>query len=146
MVSGDIFAAIDIGSSKIKTLIGSFSEDKKLRILGVGVVNSLGVRKGNILDMNEFRSNIDTSLTEAEKMIGEHIDSVYLSLSGVTIESTINTGIVAVPGGEVGEDDVNRALDMSQNGVDLQNRSVLKVVPESFSLDGTSGVKNPVGM
>lgn len=46
----------------------------------------------------------------------------------------------------MGEDDVNRALDMSQNGVDLQNRSVLKVVPESFSLDGTSGVKNPVGM
>ena len=146
MVSGDIFAAIDIGSSKIKTLIGSFSEDKKLRILGVGVVNSLGIRKGNILDMDEFRSNIDASLSEAEKMIGEHIDSVYISLSGVTIESMVNTGIVAVPGGEVSEDDVNRALDMSQNGVDLQNRSVLKVVPESFSLDGTSGVKNPIGM
>ena len=44
------------------------------------------------------------------------------------------------------DDDVNRALDMSQNGVDLQNRTVLKVVPESFSLDGTAGIKNPVGM
>jgi cell division protein FtsA len=146
MVSGDIFAAIDIGSSKIKTLIGSFSEDKKLRILGVGVVASNGVRKGNILDMDEFRSNIDSSLSEAEKMIGEHVDAVYISLSGISIESVVNSGIVAVSGTEVTDDDVNRALDMSQNGVDLQNRTVLKVVPESFSLDGTTGIKNPVGM
>jgi cell division protein FtsA len=146
MVSGDIFAAIDIGSSKIKTLIGSFSEDKKLRILGVGVVASNGVRKGNILDMDEFRSNIDASLSEAEKMIGEHVDAVYISLSGISIESVVNSGIVAVSGTEVTDDDVNRALDMSQNGVDLQNRTVLKVVPESFSLDGTTGIKNPVGM
>jgi cell division protein FtsA len=146
MVSGDIFAAIDIGSSKIKTLIGSFSEDKKLRILGVGVVASNGVRKGNILDMDEFRSNIDSSLSEAEKMIGEHVDAVYISLSGISIESVVNSGIVAVSGTEVTDDDVNRALDMSQNGVDLQNRTVLKVVPESFSLDGTTGIKNPVGI
>jgi cell division protein FtsA len=146
MVNGEIFAAIDIGSSKIKTLIGTFTEDKKLRILGVGLSPSNGVRKGNILDMDEFRRNVDTSLSEAEKMIGEHVDSIYLSLSGVTIESVVNSAIVAIPHAEVTEDDVNRALDMSQNGVDLQNRTVLKVVPESFSLDGTVGVKNPIGM
>ncbi len=146
MVNGEIFAAIDIGSSKIKTLIGTFTEDKKLRILGVGVSASNGVRKWNILDMDEFRRNVDTSLSEAEKMIGEHVDTIYLSLSGVTIESVVNSGIVAIPHAEVTEDDVNRALDMSQNGVDLQNRTVLKVVPESFTLDGTPGIKNPIGM
>lgn len=96
--------------------------------------------------MDEFKRNVDTSLSEAEKMLGEQTGSVYLSLSGVTIESVVNTGIVAVPHSEVTEDDVNRALDMSQNGVDLVNRSVLKVIPESFTLDGTSGVKNPIGM
>ena len=146
MSSSPTFAAVDIGSFKIKTLIGSFTEDKKLRILGVGTSPSLWVRKGNILDMDEFRRNIDTAISEAEKMVGEHIDSVYLSLSGVTIESTVNSGVIAVPGGEITEDDVNRVLDLSQNGVDLVNRSILKVVPESFVLDGTSGVKNPIGM
>ena len=49
-------------------------------------------------------------------------------------------------GTEVTEEDVNRALDMSQNGVDLQNKTVLKVVPESFILDGIAGVKSPVGL
>jgi cell division protein FtsA len=146
MATGEIIAAIDIGSSKIKTLVGSFSEDKKLRILGVGLSPSTGVRKGNILDMDEFRKNIDTSLLEAEKMLGQHVNSVYLSLSGVTIESVINTGVVAVSNGEVSEDDVNRAMDMSQNGVDMTNRTVLKVVPESFTIDGTPGIKNPIGM
>lgn len=146
MTTGEIIAAIDIGSSKIKTLVGSFSEDKKLRILGVGLSPSTGVRKGNILDMDEFRKNIDTSLLEAEKMLGQHVNSVYLSLSGVTIESVINSGVVAVANGEVSEDDVNRAMDMSQNGVDMTNRTILKVVPESFTIDGTTGIKNPIGM
>jgi cell division protein FtsA len=62
-----------------------------LRILGVGLSPSQGVRKGNIIDMDVFKSNVDASLSEAEKMIGEHVDSVYLSLSGVSIESYINS-------------------------------------------------------
>lgn len=62
MVSGEQFVAIDIGSSKIKTVIGEWNEDKKLRILGVGVSESRGIRKGNILDMEEFKANLDTSL------------------------------------------------------------------------------------
>lgn len=96
--------------------------------------------------MDEFKRNVDSSLTEAEKMIGEHVDSVYVSLSGVSIEGVVNSGIVSIHGSEVTEEDVNRALDMSQNGVDLQNRTVLKVIPESFILDGMSGVKSPVGL
>lgn len=47
---------------------------------------------------------------------------------------------------EVTEEDVNRALDMSQNGIDTMNRTILKVVPESFGLDLEIGIKNPVGM
>ena len=68
MVVGETFTAIDIGSSKIKTLIGVFNEEKKLQVLGVGITPSLGVRKGNILDMEEFKNNVDNALLEAEKM------------------------------------------------------------------------------
>ena len=79
-------------------------------------------------------------------MTGEQVSHVCLGLSGVHIEVTQKTGIVPVSGSEVTEDDVQRALDMSQNGVDLMNRSVLKVIPESFGLDLENGIKNPVGM
>lgn len=78
MVSGEQFVAIDIGSSKIKTVIGEWSEDKKLHILGVGLSESRGIRKGNILDMEEFKNNLDTALGEAEKMTGEQVSHVSL--------------------------------------------------------------------
>lgn len=146
MVHGEIFTAVDIGSSRIKTVIGTFTEDKKLRIEGIGVSPSSGVRKGNILDMDEFKNNVDFSLTEAEKMVGEQIASLHLGVSGTGIEVFTNTGIVSIPHQEVSEDDVNRALDMSQNGVDMLNKTVLKVVPEIFSLDIEKGIKNPIGM
>jgi cell division protein FtsA len=146
MVSGEQFVAIDIGSSKIKTVIGEWSDDKKLHILGIGVSESRGIRKGNILDMEEFKNNLDTALGEAEKMTGEQVSHVCLGLSGVHIDITRKTGIVAIAGMEVTEEDVNRALDISQSGVDLVNRTILKVIPESFGLDLENGIKNPVGM
>lgn len=146
MVSGEVFTAIDIGTAKIKTVIATFTEEKKLRVLGVGIAKSNGIRKGNIIDMDEFKKNIDDSLSEAERMTGEQVSAIYLSLSGTNIEVVTNNGIISVPHGEVSNDDVNRVLDMSQNGVDLMNKVVLKVIPESFTLDQESGVKNPVGM
>lgn len=146
MVPGEIFTAIDIGSSKIKTIIGTFTEDKRLRVLGVGLAASRGVRKGNILDMEEFTRNVDASLLEAEKMTGEEIRHVHLCVSGTSIESVVGTGSISVPQGEVTDDDVARALDLAQNTVGLSNREVLKVIPESYSLDNEGGIKNPVGM
>ncbi|MDD2487178.1 MAG: cell division protein FtsA [Candidatus Gracilibacteria bacterium] len=146
MVSGETFTAIDIGSNKIKTIIGVFNEEKKLRVLGVGVSASGGVRKGNILDMDEFKANIDTALSEAERMTGEQVSHIYLSLSGTGIDVATNKGIVAIMDHEISEDDINRSLDMAQNGVDLQNRVVLKVIPEQFCCDFESGIKNPIGM
>lgn len=96
--------------------------------------------------MEEFKANLDIALGEAEKMIGAQVTHVALGLSGIHIDITKKSGIVAVGGLEVTEDDINRALDMSQNGVDLVNRTILKVIPESFSLDLENGIKNPVGM
>ncbi len=146
MVSGEQFVAIDIGSNRIKVVIWEWNERKELRILGVGVSDSQGIRKGNILDMEAFKMNLDSALGEAEKMTGEQFSHVCLGLSGIHIDIAGRGAIVPVAGIEVTEEDVNRALDMCQNGLDTMNRTVLKVVPESFGLDLESGIKNPVGM
>jgi len=71
----NIITAIDIGTSKIRTAIGTFSEEnsRDFSILGIGTANSYAIRKGNILDMEEFKSNLDKSLEEAEKMSGEQV-------------------------------------------------------------------------
>ncbi len=146
MVSGEQLVAIDIGSSTIKAMIGEWDDQKKLRILGVGIAESRGIRKGNILDMEEFKSNLDIALGDAERMTGDQVSHICLGVSGIHIDITRKSGIVAVAGLDVVEEDVNRALDMSQNGVDLMNRTILKVIPESFALDLENGIKNPVGM
>jgi cell division protein FtsA len=96
--------------------------------------------------MEAFKMNLDAALGEAEKMTGEQFSHVCLGLSGIHIDIAGRGAIVPVAGIEVTEEDVNRALDMCQNGLDTMNRTVLKVVPESFGLDLESGIKNPVGM
>lgn len=97
--------------------------------------------------MDEFKRNVDSALSEAEKMTGEQITGVSLALAGPVIDVSTSTGTVAVlQQQEVREEDVSRAMDMAQSGLDLTNRTVVKVVPESFVIDHQASIKNPVGM
>jgi len=141
-------AAIDIGSSKIRTTIGYFNEENhnSFHVLGVGISASNAIRKWNILDMEEFKDNLDKSLEEAEKMAGEQISGAYISLNSSSFEVITNRGIIAVSGDEILPEDVDRALDMAKNGIDMPNREILKIIPEHFVVDLEDGVKNPVGM
>ncbi|PIE85566.1 cell division protein FtsA [Candidatus Gracilibacteria bacterium] len=148
MTSHNIITNIDIGSSKIRTLIGYFDEDnnENFHILGLGISASNAIRKGNILDMEEFKNNLDKSLEEAEKMAGEQVSGAYLSFNSSSIEVVKNRGIVAISGNEISNDDIERSLDMAKSGIDSSNKEIIKVIPESFVVDLEEGVKNPIGM
>ncbi len=139
---------IDIWSSKIRTVIGSFDEENGNRfvVLGVWISPSTAIRKGNILDMEEFKNNLDRSLEEAEKMAWEQVSSVYISLNSSSFDVITNKWIIAISSEEISQDDVDRVLDMAKWGVDLPNREILKVIPEFFSVDLEDWVKNPIGM
>ncbi len=139
---------IDIWSSKIRTIIWSFKwEDQdKFVVLWVWVANSTAIRKGNILDMEEFKNNLDKSLEEAEKMAWEQVSHVYVSFNSSSFEVISSRGVIAISWEEITQDDVDRVLDMARGWVDFPNREILKVIPESFSVDIEDGVKNPVGM
>ena len=143
-----IITVIDVWSSKIRTIIWSFNWEKNdnFMILWIWVTNSTAIRKWNILDMEEFKNNIDKSLEEAEKMAGQQISNVYLSLNSSSFEVLTNKGIIAVSWDEINQDDVDRVLDMTRNWVDFPNREILKVIPESFSVDIENWIKNPVWM
>lgn len=148
MASENIITSIDIGTSKIRTLIGSFAQEKSrdFHVLGAWAANSYAIRKGNILDMEEFKSNLDSSLEEAEKMSGEQVTWVNISFNSSSFDVVTSKWIIAVSGDEISSDDIDRVLDMARNWVDLPNREILKVVPEYFIVDLEEGVKNPIGM
>lgn len=143
------FVALDIGSSKIRTVVGVVEEKKNIvNIIGVGVSPSNGVRKGMITDIEEAISNVTSSLEDAERMSGEHIHRVFVGFSGPHIETFDSRGVIAInnPNSEITEDDVDRVLDAARAVSLPSNREILRIIPKNFSIDAQQGIKYPVGM
>ncbi len=148
MWTSNTITTIDIWSSKIRTIIWYFDSENKddFHILWVWISDSNAIRKWNILDMEEFKNNLDTSLWEAEKMSGEQIGWAYISFNSSSFEVFRNKWVVSVTGWEISEEDIDRALEMAKNWVDLPNKEILKVIPENFLVDLEDGIKNPIWM
>lgn len=148
MWTSNTITTIDIWSSKIRTVIWYFEEENKddFHILWVWISHSNAIRKGNILDMEEFKNNLDYSLAEAEKMAWEQVSWAYISFNSSSFEVFRNKWVVAVTGWEVSEEDIDRALEMAKNWVDLPNKEILKVIPEHFSVDLEEWINNPIWM
>jgi len=147
MKNADIVVGIDIGSSKVATLIGRVDEEV-INILGVSESASKGVKKGQIVNIEEASDAINASLDSAERMAGHSIDRVFVSVSGVNIESQNSKGVVAVsqPDGEISDYDVERVLEAA-GAVSLPStREIIHVIPKTFTVDGEGGIKDPVGM
>lgn len=149
----NIIAAIDVWSSKIKTIIWVFASQEEVdswmpsfNVLGVWVSDSNAIRKWNILDMEEFKNNLESSLIEAEKMSWEQMVWAFLSFNSSSMDVATNKWIVAVSWEEIDYTDIDRALDMAKNWVDLPNREILKVIPDTFTVDVEEGIKSPIWM
>lgn len=149
MPKEQIIASLDVGSSKIRTVIALIEEDKKMpNIIGVGVAPSTGMRKGNIIDVDEAISNISAALEDAERMSGAPIHHVFVAINGNHVESFDSKGVIAIShaGSEIIEDDINRVLEAAQAVNMPSNRRILRIIPKSFSVDDQKGIKNPIGM
>src|SRR5690242_6475971 len=103
MADNKILVGIDIGTNKIITVISKVSEEGTLNILGVSEVHSLGIKKGQIVDIEDAVSAINSSLEAAERMAGYSASHVIASIGGSHIESQNSRGVVAVsaPQGEI---------------------------------------------
>lgn len=149
MAKEQIIASLDVGSSKIRVVVALLQDNKKVpNILGVGVSPSTGMRKGNIIDVDETISNISAALEDAERMSGAPIHHVFVGISGSHVESFDSKGVIAIShaGSEIIEDDINRVLEAAQAVSMPSNRRILRIIPKSFSIDDQRGIKNPVGM
>ncbi len=140
---------IDVGTTKVCTLIAEQNEDSgRLRIIGVGVAPSRGLRKGVIVNVEEATAAIKESKERAERSSGYMIEGAYVSVAGDHISSLNSRGVVAVSHGTKGivEDDVERALESARAIAIPHNREVIHVIPRGYTLDGIDGVRDPVGM
>jgi cell division protein FtsA len=141
-----IIVAIDIGTTKICTLVGRQEAPGQLRILGVGVEPSQGVRKGVVVDMVAASQAVVRSVEKAERTCGLEIDSALVSLAGSQVSSTNSRGVVGVAGRIIDEDDIARAIDAAK-AVNLpHNREIIHIIQRGFNIDGQEGVRKPLGM
>lgn len=142
-------ASLDIGSSKIRTVVGTLDEESSMpNVIGVGIAPSTGMRKGAVIDVEETISSISASLEDAERMAGEPINHVFLGIGGNHIESMNSKGVIAVAKAEdeITEEDVDRVLEAAQAVTIPTNRRILRIIPKTFTVDEQKGIKYPVGM
>src|SRR3989344_3327821 len=112
-----LIAGIDIGSSKITTLIVSPSQESdRLNVVGVSSTPSRGIKKSQVVDIEEAYRSMTESVESAERMAGYPINNVYISISGEHIHSQNSKGVVAVgnPEGEITSDDVYRVIEAAR--------------------------------
>lgn len=153
MAKNRIIAGIDIGSSRIATLIAQVAQDPttfetSVNIIGASTSVSQGIKKGQIVDIEEAVEATISSVESAERMAGYNLDTAFVSLGGAHVHSQNSHGVVAVsdPEGEISEEDVSRVVEAASAISLPQSREVIHVLPRDFIVDGEAGVKDAVGM
>jgi len=141
-----IVVGIDIGTTKVCTLVARVEGERNLRILGVGIEPSQGIRKGTIVDLASATQSIARSVEKAQRSSGLEITSALVSLAGSHISSVNSRGVVGISGRVIDNDDVARALDAAQAIAIPHNREVIEVIQRGFILDGQDGIRSPIGM
>jgi cell division protein FtsA len=146
MSDGKIVVGIDIGTYKIVTVIAKV--DDSINVLGVSEVKASGVKKGQIVDIEEAVTAINSSLEAAERMAGYNVSHVIVSIGGSQIESQNSRGVVAVSSQnrEIMETDLIRVIDAAKAISLPSTREILHVLPRNYIVDGQEGIKDPVGM
>ena len=138
--------ALDIGTSKIVAIVGAMGPHGDLEIIGTGMHESSGLKKGVVVNIEATVNSIQRAVEEAELMAGCSIHSVYAGIAGSHIRSLNSHGIVAIRDGEVQTADVERVMDAARAVAIPADQEILHVLPQEFIIDDQEGVREPIGM
>ena len=139
---------LDVGTSKVAALVGELVGEQNLDVVGLGVAESKGIRRGVVVNLEAAVDSIKKAIEEAELMAGVEVDSVYLGLSGPHVKGFNSRGVVAVAGKnrEISREDVRRAIEAAKAVALPSGREILHVLPQDFVVDEQDGIGDPVGM
>ncbi len=148
MIATQTICGIDIGTTKICTVVASLERDGEIAIHGVGRVPSRGLRKGVVIDRDRTAQSILESKTQAEQMGGVEVDSAFVGITGSHIHATPSNAVVAVsePSRGITSEDTAHALDLAQR-VDIpKGRRLIDVCVRDYIVDGQMGIADPIGI
>lgn len=141
-----IIVGIDIGTSKVCTLVARADDRKRFHVMGVGIEPAKGIRKGAIVDLTQASRSIRRSIEKAQRTSGMEISAAFVNLADTDAKSTNNQGVVGVSGKMIGQSDIDRALE-SAKAIPLDhNYEIIHVIQRGFVVDGTDGIRTPIGL
>jgi cell division protein FtsA len=140
--------AIDVGTTKVCTLVAQIGDGDALTVTGVGIAPSRGDRKGVIADVEAVCEAIGESANRAERVSGHMIAEAYVGVGGGHIASQNNHGVVAIGRGDrpIDREDVERVIEAAQAIVLTHNRKIVHAIPREFTVDHQDSIRNPLGL
>ena len=139
---------IDVGTSKVCTLIGRSSEDQEIQIIGMSSIPSRGMQKGLVCNLSEVKQVVQNSLKEAESQAGTKSTPAYVGITGsrvnyVNSRAAMDNRSYDEP---VCAKDVEQVIKASYSSKSTNVDRILHVIPRDYSVDGHWGIHNPIGM
>lgn len=141
-----LIVGLDIGTSKVVTIVGELSAENEIEVIGIGSHPSRGLKKGVVVNIESTVQSIQRAVEEAERMAGCEIHSVYAGIAGSHIRSLNSHGIVAIRDSEVTENDVERVMDAARAVAIPADQRILHILPQEFVIDHQEGIRQPIGM
>ncbi len=142
----NILVGLDVGTTKICTLVARYSPNSKFEIIGIGNHPSYGLKKGCVVNIEKTIDSIRKSLNEAKIMAGVDFESATVGISGNHIASFNSQGEVGIRGEEVTHNDVERAISAAKDIPLPEGREILHVIPQDFKIDDLDGIRDPLGI
>jgi len=142
----EIVVGIDVGTTKICTLVGRVEDENSIRIMGVGIEPSDGIRKGIIVDLAAATQAITRSVKKAESTSGLEITSALVSIAGAHVSSVNSRGATAVNGKVIEQFDMDHAMEQARAVAIPHDREIIHVIQRGFAVDGQDGIRTPRGM
>ena len=139
---------LDIGTTKIVTMLGTKNEYGKLEIVGVGKSKSQGVHRGVVNNITQTIQSIQAATQEAEAVSGKKIDSVVVGIAGQHIRSLQHSDYItrSNPDAVIDEADIERLKNQVFKLVMLPGEEIIHVLPQEYKVDGQAEIKEPIGM
>ena len=142
----NLIVGLDIGTSKIVTIVAELLPDGSLKVIGLGQHISRGLKKGVVVNIDSTMQAIQRSLEEAELMADCKINTVYTGIAGSHIKSLNSHGMVKIKDAEVSQTDVDRVVETARAVALPADQQILHILTQEFIIDGQEDVREPLGM
>ncbi|MGA8146484.1 MAG: cell division protein FtsA [Gallionellaceae bacterium] len=144
--SKNLIVGLDIGTSKIVTIVGEIRPEGTLEVIGVGMHDSSGMKKGMVVNIDATVSAIQRALGDAELMADCKIREVYTGIAGSHIKGANANGMVKIKDKEVTQADIDRVVETASSISLPGDQQILHILEQEFSIDGQGGIRKPLGM